>query len=124
VNFNQNKNERRFKMEGIFIGTLILWGLTAILVKPLTIYCVSRRMAAEGVTATAPEEQTVEVKQYWSRVATQYYILWDVVVLGIAGFIGGLLGFWFIGISLEAKGWPGMIAFIAASFMGIAAKGA
>ncbi len=111
-------------MEGIMIGTLILWGLTAILVKPLASYCVSRRMAAEGVAATASEEQTIEVKQYWAKVATQYYILWDVVILGIAGFIGGLLGFWFIGVSLEAKGWPGMITFIAASFLGLAVKGA
>jgi len=30
-----------------------------------------------------------------------------------------VLGYWFIGISLKAQGWPGMIAFIGASFLGV-----
>jgi zinc transporter ZupT len=61
----------------------------------------------------------VESQRRWQRVATGYYILWDVLVLGVAGFVGGLLGFWFLGISLEAKGWPGMLAFVGASFLGL-----
>ncbi len=111
-------------MEGILIGTLILWGLTAICVIPLTNYSVSRRMAAEGIAVASLAEMSPEAKLQWTKVATQYYILWDIVVLGVAGFVGGLLGFWFIGVAFETKGWPGMVAFIAASFMGIALKGA
>jgi len=41
------------------------------------------------------------------------------LVLGTVGLIGGLLGYWFLGLSFEAKGWPGMIAFIGASFLGV-----
>jgi hypothetical protein len=111
-------------MEGIMIGTLILWGLTAIFVLPLTKYCVSRRMAVEGVAETALDNLSPEEKQYWEKVTTRYYILWDVVVLGIAGLIGGLLGYWFFGLTFQAKGWPGMIAFITGSLLGVAAKGA
>ncbi len=106
-------------MEGILIGTAILWLLTALFVVPLTNWSVARRMEAEGVSITAIEELPEDDKRRWEAIATGYYILWDVLVLGIAGFIGGLLGYFFIGISLEAKGWPGMLAFIGASLLGL-----
>lgn len=111
-------------MEGILIGTAVLWILSAVLVVPLTNYSVSRRMAAEGVTATMLDQLPEDRKIHFKKAAISYYVLWDVVVLGIAGFIGGLLGFWFIGMSFEAKGWPGMIAFIASSFLGLSTRGA
>ena len=109
-------------MEGILIGTAILWALTAVLVVPLTSLCLGRKMAAAGVVAASLETLPDEEKARWRRVATNYYVLWDVIVLGTAGLIGGLLGYYFIGVSLEAKGWPGMVAFIAASFLGLAAR--
>lgn len=106
-------------MEGILIGTLVLWVLSAVLVVPLTQAGLARKMAAAGV-ADRPLEEFSEAEQaHWKSIATQQYILWDVVVLGTAGLIGGLLGFYFIGISMESKGWPGMIVFIAASFLGL-----
>lgn len=52
-------------------------------------------------------------------VPTGYFIVADVLVLGIAGFLIGLIsGYYFIGISTKAKHWPGMIAFIVASMIG------
>jgi hypothetical protein len=39
--------------------------------------------------------------------------------MSIAGFLLGLItGYYFIGISLRTRDWPGMLAFIAASFIG------
>lgn len=42
------------------------------------------------------------------------------IVLGLAGLIAGLIGYWFVGIALDLKGWPGMIAFIGLSLLGAA----
>lgn len=106
-------------MEGILIGTAILWILSLVLVQPLTSVSVSRRMAAEGVTEASFEILPETKKRYWEGVATRHYILWDVIVLGTAGLIMGLLGYYFIGISFQVKGWPGMLAFIGASFLGV-----
>ena len=53
-----------------------------------------------------------------NSLTTKYYILADVIVLGIAGMIGGLIGYQFIGISFQAKGWPGILAFMATSLIG------
>jgi len=110
-------------MEGILIGTAILWILTALIVNPLTNWSVARCMVAEGIEPGSLETFPPEKKIYWQKKATSYFILWDVVVLAIAGFIGGLLGFWFVGVSLNAKGWPGMLTFIAASLFGVALTG-
>lgn len=106
-------------MEGILIGTAILWIVSAVFVLPITNICVSRKMVAEGVEALSIDSLTNEQKKYWKGIATSYYILIDIVILGIVGFIGGLLGFYFIGISLELKGWPGMLAFIFSSYLGL-----
>ena len=108
-------------MEGIIIGTLTLWGVTALLVVPLTNLSLARSMASAGVDASAelPEEQ----KTYWEQVAGRHFVLWHIVVLAMAGLVGGLLGYFFIGFATSTKGWPGMIAFIAMSFLGCAASG-
>ncbi len=110
-------------MEGIFFGTMVLWVVQALLVVPLTKFAVARKMAEAGVASRPVEGFSEDEKTVWKNVATQQYILWDTIVLGVVGLIGGLLGFYFIGISLEAKGWPGMIAFIASSFFGLAIRG-
>jgi hypothetical protein len=106
-------------MEGILIGTAILWILTAVIVEPLTNLCVSNCMSNRGVQPELVDELTDEEKKHWGKVATFYYVLWHVVVLGCVGFVGGLFGYYFIGISLEAKSWPGILAFIGASFLGL-----
>jgi hypothetical protein len=108
---------------GIIVGTALLWALNALLVVPLTRVSVARAIAAEGVVSGQREAVPPEVAATWQKVAVRHYIMWDVLVLGLAGFVGGLMGYYFIGVSLEAKGWPGMLAFIAASFAGLAAGG-
>lgn len=103
----------------IIIGTAILWGLTALFVVPLADYWLKRTLQ-EPAYAHLRGTELAERDQATSKsLATKYYILADVLVLGVAGFIGGLLGYWFFGISFETKGWPGMVAFIAASFLGL-----
>lgn len=57
-------------------------------------------------------------------IPTGYYILADVIVLGVAGLLIGLVtGSYFIGFSWKAKDWPGMIVFIIASLIGSAVHG-
>lgn len=110
-------------MPGIIVGTLILVILERVLVLPITNLVLSRRMVAEGLQPAGFGQMPVEVQEAWKGRATNYYILVDVIVLSIAGLIGGTLGFWFIGFSTQLKGWPGMIAFIACSFLGLAIAG-
>jgi hypothetical protein len=43
----------------------------------------------------------------------------DMIVLGVAGFGAGCLGFLFIGLSLKPRSWPGMIALDLGCFIGI-----
>jgi hypothetical protein len=89
---------------GILIGTGIVWALSALLVIPI----------AKALTGSRNIETDAEID-------TGYFILVDVLVLGIAGFlIGLLLGWFFIGISWQAKSWPGTIAFIVSSLIGSA----
>ena len=102
-------------MAGILIGTAILWILNIALVMPLTNMSLCRRMAVEGVNVESSESMPDDEKKRWQNIATNYYMMWDVIVLGLAGLIGGLLGYFFFGFSLEAKGWPGVIAFVGAS---------
>lgn len=89
---------------GWIVGTLILWGL-------------------KGITAafarTLAGRSTADSKEGVEEIPTRHYVLADVMVLGIAGLLLGLLaGCFFIGVSFRAKDWPGMIAFIAASLVG------
>jgi hypothetical protein len=52
-------------------------------------------------------------------IPTGYYILADVIVLGVAGGLMGLIsGYYFIGFSFKPKDWPGMIVFIVSSLIG------
>ncbi len=106
-------------MHGILIGTAILWVLNLAIVSPLATGALRRRMVREGVDPDSDLALSEEEQAYWSGVATKQYILHDVLVLGTAGLIGGLLGYYFVGLTLDAKGWPGMIAFIASSFIGV-----
>jgi hypothetical protein len=52
-------------------------------------------------------------------IPTGYYILADVIVLGVAGGLMGLIsGYYLIGFSFKPKDWPGMIVFIVSSLIG------
>ncbi len=103
------------------IPTLVLWITNAFLVTPL-----AQKLSLQTVkipSGTDTKSLGAETKKEIARVFTKKYVMLDICILGIMGFIGGLLGYFFIGVSFEAKGWPGMIAFILASFMGFCAKG-
>ncbi|MFH1445895.1 MAG: hypothetical protein ABIG43_00590 [Chloroflexota bacterium] len=128
---------------GWIIGTLVLWGLKAITIP------FARAMSGKGqatdtpspgpapsTEVTRPEvidqptpvdgQQPVPVAQKSAAddIPTGYYILADVIVLGVAGLLIGLVtGSYFIGISWKAKDWPGMIVFIIASLIGSAIHG-
>ena len=102
---------------GILIGTAILWGLTAIFVMPLTDWLVRRRLKEPVYAHLRGENLEESAQKELESMATQYFVLADVLVLGIAGVIAGLLGYWFIGIALKARFWPGMIAFILTSII-------
>ncbi|MDZ7411900.1 MAG: hypothetical protein QXP01_00230 [Candidatus Hadarchaeum sp.] len=89
---------------GWIVGTLILWGLKAISVP------FARTLAGRNASDSEGGVDEIPVR---------HYVLADVTVLGIAGFLLGLLaGCFFIGVSFRARDWPGMIAFIAASLVG------
>ena len=102
----------------IAIPTGILWFLNGVVIAPIASWLTRRKLAIASIPGNNVPE---EVSGKLSRTFTAYYILMDVIVLGVAGLIGGLLGFCFIGLSLRARDWPGMIAFIALSFLGAAA---
>ena len=105
----------------IFIPTLILWVTTALLVVPLAERLTFKKLniASNVDIKTLPEEEQKKIE----KVFTKKFILLDIVILGIVGLIGGLFGYFFIGISLDSKGWPGMVAFILMSFLGLGARG-
>jgi hypothetical protein len=110
------------------IGTAILWGLKALVTNPLA-RLLYRSMQPEPeyipppVESAAPLPEGViapqETGKKTQEIPAGYYILVDVAVMSIAGFLLGLItGYYFIGISLRTRDWPGMLAFIAASFIG------
>ncbi len=103
------------------LPTLGLWIISALVVTPLTKLSVNARRRREGLVATGAAQP---VPEDWESVAKTHYIAWDVLVLGVFGLTAGLMfGSPFIGISTKLKGWPGMIAFIGASFVGSALHG-
>jgi len=66
--------------------------------------------------APAPTSAPAQVEEV---IPTGYYILADVIVLGVAGVLMGLIsGYYFIGFSFKPKDWPGMIVFIISSLIG------
>jgi hypothetical protein len=110
--------------EGILIGTGILWGLDAILVRPLTNYLLKQRLNSPTYAHLNGDLKTASEEPELKSLITRSYILVDTLVLGIAGFLfGTLLGWFFLGVSFNAKGWPGLIAFILMSIIGSSLKG-
>jgi len=100
---------------GILIGTGILWAITAIFIMPLTGWLVKNRLREPVYAHLNRENLDESAKKELESMHSKYFILADVLVLGIAGFIAGLLGYWFIGIAWKARYWPGMIAFMLTS---------
>lgn len=106
-------------MENFLIPTLVLWGLTALVVEPLAQASFGSRLAEAGLAPERMASLSEDEQRKWQKIATQRYILWDVVIMGLAGLLGGLAGYYLFGISLRVKGWPGMLTFIGASLLGV-----
>jgi hypothetical protein len=110
---------------GFIIGTAILIGLTALVVNPVVHFVFSQRMEAAGMYGETLETLSPGERVYWQGIYDQVYMLWDAIILGVAGFLAGyLFGFVLIGISFSKRGWPGMLAFIVLSVVGSAIRGA
>ena len=105
------------------IGTAILWALTGLVVRPLANHWLSQKLAQPAYADISAESPGEEDEAVLRGLAVKYYILASMLVLGVAGLIGGLLGYWFVGISFEARSWPGVIMFIVASLIGVAISG-
>lgn len=109
------------------IGTAILWVLKTIGTTPLA-KLLTRSLGNPQPAPPPPSEDEMtlpegaDTPQATSRkteIPAGYYILADVMVMGFGGLLLGLItGYYFIGISLKIRDWPGMLTFIAASFIG------
>jgi hypothetical protein len=102
-------------MGNFLIATAILWGLNAIFVQPLTQQMLRWKLnnpKYAHLMEMAPETAQAEVR----RLATKIFILVDVLVMFVAGALAGLAGYPLIGITRNAKAWPGMLTLIVASF--------
>lgn len=109
---------------GILIGTGILWGLNAILVTPLTNLLIQKKLRTPAYAHLNGDTKTVAEEPEFKNLVIRSYLLIDTIVLGLAGFLFGVLfGWFFIGISFNAKGWPGLIAFILMSVLGSSLRG-
>jgi len=110
--------------EGILIGTGILWGLDAILVRPLTNCLVKQKLNSPAYAHLNGDVETISEEPEFKSLVARSYMLVDTLVLGSAGFLfGTLLGWFFLGASFQAKGWPGLIAFILMSVIGSSLRG-
>jgi len=103
----------------IFICTLLMWGLAAIVVIPLAQVLFRNSLQsrpdlmADGEAALITEEAREEYRKlYYTK-----FIQADVLVMSIAGMIAGFAGFPLIGFAWKAKAWPGLLALIGASFL-------
>jgi hypothetical protein len=106
----------------ILIGTAILWVLSAALVGPISNLWARRALMSPAHAYLRGDVLDDAAKAELAKLNTKCYIITDVIVLGVAGLMGGLLGYWFIGISFKAKGWPGIIAFVGLSLLGVAVR--
>jgi hypothetical protein len=108
----------------ILICTAIIWVLQTVLVSPLSAYLANWRLLRLSLPAYSKGEVSYDdlpelEKSKVDDVSLSSFIIMDVAVLSLAGLLAGLLlGFWFIGVSFDKTGWPGMAAFIALSIFG------
>lgn len=98
-------------MGNIFVATAGLWILELLFVTPLAAFLSRRSTARPAVAGTGSVVAPAPID-------TASYVLASVLVLGSAGLLLGLAGYWFVGFSMKAKGWPGILAFIGLSLLG------
>lgn len=108
---------------GFIIGTAILWLLTAVIVNPLANFWTQKKLKQESIPVpkNANEIEILDegAKKKMQSFFTRNYILADILVLGIAGFLLGIIsGNFFLGISFERRSWPGILVFITSSIAG------
>ena len=105
--------------EAILIGTAILWAIEAIIVLPLRDYIVKQKLLEPTYAHMTSDGEILANHPEYNSLATRWYMIVDTLVLGVVGFLlGVLLGWFFVGITTRARGWPGMIAFMVMSIMG------
>jgi hypothetical protein len=117
------------------VGTAILWVLKLITIPfakllagdrvkkitpvapvPTAEAVIPPNSTGEPIPTPAPTPAPAQVEEV---IPNGYYILADVIVLGVAGGLMGLIsGYYFIGFSFKPKDWPGMIVFIISSLIG------
>jgi len=103
----------------ILIGTAVLWGLTALVVMPL-----AQLLARQRQVGAAQSAEDSGVSEAAGSIPTDCFILADVLVLSAVGFLfGAASGYFFVGLALSWKHWPGMICFILCSLLGAALHG-
>jgi hypothetical protein len=102
------------------VGTLILWGVTSLIVQPLAQYWAQRRLAQPAYVYLGSAGNLDEAaKAKVDSLNRECFVMTHVLVLGALGFMAGLaLASPLIGIAWQRKYWPGIIALIAASFVG------
>jgi len=113
------------------IGTAVLWVLKLITIPFAKLLAGDRvkqvvpasppPLVEADNTQDAPSQPTPQapVPAVQEVIPTGYYILADVIIMGVAGGLLGLIfGVYFIGFSFKPKDWPGMIVFILGSLAG------
>lgn len=126
------------------IGTAVLWILKLLTIPfakllagdrvkkvttPGPAPAMNMDMPADDAQSTFPSDTEpvadIQVQQSQAPVKTEeqipngFYILADVIIMGVAGGLLGLLsGYYFIGFSWKPRDWPGMMVFIIASLAG------
>ena len=98
-------------MAKIMIARVVLWMLDALLASPMAYFlarCSVARLAANDECARSAVVTT----------SSGSYVVASVLVFGAAGLLVGLAGYCFIGFWMRVKAWPGMLAFLALSFLG------
>lgn len=103
----------------IIICTLIMWGLTAIAVMPLSKMLFAKAVAGNPELSSAANSDLLseETKQKLRRLQNIKFVQVDVLVMGMAGLIAGFAGYPLIGFAWKANAWPGLMAMIGASFL-------
>ena len=106
-------------LPNIIICTLMMWGLSAIAVVPLSKKLFASAVAGNPALASVANSGVIgdEKKAELDKLYNIKFIQADVLVMGIAGFIAGLAGFPLIGFAWKASAWPGLLAMIGASFL-------
>ena len=68
---------------------------------------------------TRATQERLSADPFYDPLPLGLFMVVDVIVLGVAGFTAGCLGFLFIGLSLRPSSWPGMIAMDLGCLIGI-----